>query len=246
MRDAVAEVLEQRARLSGSPAVAVALSVAAHLGLVVVAATAASRQAPDLIKNVVTIRLAAPPQQRGAASIASAPPASVPAVPKPQPAVEEPAPMPEKPPKRTSEGKSLFGRSELQAPATSSPKAPAGPEQRGDEKSIAPSIAPLPGVGKAGVASLEGGPFPYSFYVDRMVNLIGTRWFRPDVGSELITQVYFVINRDGTVRDVKIEKSSGVASFDRAAFRAVVESSPLPPLPAAYTGTYLGVHLTFH
>ena len=28
-------------------------------------------------------------------------------------------------------------------------------------------------------------------------------------------------------------------------YRAVLETSPLPPLPFAYSGTFLGVHLTF-
>jgi TonB family protein len=57
--------------------------------------------------------------------------------------------------------------------------------------------------------------------------------------------VYFAIDRDGTIRDAKIETPSGDGTFDRAALRAVLESSPLPPLPFGYAGTYLGVHLTF-
>jgi outer membrane biosynthesis protein TonB len=32
---------------------------------------------------------------------------------------------------------------------------------------------------------------------------------------------------------------------DRAALRAVVSSSPLPPLPTEYGGSQLGVHLKF-
>ena len=39
--------------------------------------------------------------------------------------------------------------------------------------------------------------------------------------------------------------TSGNGTFDRAALRAVMEASPLPPLPFAYNGTFLGVHLTF-
>ena len=55
----------------------------------------------------------------------------------------------------------------------------------------------------------------------------------------------FVIDRDGALRDAAIESESGNGTFDRAALRAVMESSPLPPLPFGYAGTSLNVHLTF-
>lgn len=77
-----------------------------------------------------------------------------------------------------------------------------------------------------------------------MRTLIGTHWFRPQGGSGTTT-VYFVVDRDGTLRDARNEVSSGNAAFDRAALRAILESSPLPPLPFGYNGTFLGVHLTF-
>ena len=98
--------------------------------------------------------------------------------------------------------------------------------------------------GTSGVTGLEGGDFPYTIYIDRMRNLIGTHWFRPQ-GTTAAATVHFVINRDGSIRDVTLDTSSGNGTFDRAAQRAVVEASPLPPLPFAYSGTYLGVHLTF-
>jgi len=78
-----------------------------------------------------------------------------------------------------------------------------------------------------------------------MKTLIGTHWFRPQIGAGAATTVYFRIDRDGTIRDVRTETSSGNGTFDRGALRAVMEASPLPPLPFAYNGTFLGVHLTF-
>ena len=132
--------------------------------------------------------------------------------------------------------------------------------KKGSEKPPAPTPhappatpAPVPGVasgidipiGAAGVTGLEGGDFPYTIYIDRMKSLIGQRWLRPQVGSGTMATVSFVIDRDGTIRDAKNEISSGNGTFDRAALRAVLEASPLPPLPFAYNGTYLGVHLTF-
>jgi len=57
--------------------------------------------------------------------------------------------------------------------------------------------------------------------------------------------VYFAIDRDGSIRDARVESASGNGLYDRAALRAILESSPLPPLPFGYNGTYLGVHLKF-
>jgi TonB family protein len=101
------------------------------------------------------------------------------------------------------------------------------------------------GVGQAGVTGLEGGDFPYTLYLDRMKTLVGARWIRPQVAAGATTVVYFRIERDGTIRDVSIETGSGNSTFDRAAQRAILETSPLPPLPFGYSGNYLGVHLTF-
>ncbi|HEX3577030.1 MAG TPA: energy transducer TonB, partial [Thermoanaerobaculia bacterium] len=115
-----------------------------------------------------------------------------------------------------------------------------------------PLPTPQPGVvggidipiGSAGVTGIEGD-FPYTIYIDRMKTLIGLRWTRPHDISGVTTTVSFTIERDGTIRDAKSEILSGNGTFDRAALRAVLEASPLPPLPFGYNGTFLGVHLTF-
>ena len=136
---------------------------------------------------------------------------------------------------------SPFGRSEKRG--SENPPAPAPRAAAPTTDANAPSID-VP-VGGAGVAELEGGDFPYTLYIDRMKTLIGNNWLRPEVRGGISTMVYFVINRDGTIREAKTEQSSGNGTFDRAALRAVLEASPLPPLPFGYNGTYLGVHLIF-
>lgn len=42
----------------------------------------------------------------------------------------------------------------------------------------------------------------------------------------------FVMNRDGTVRDVTVEESSGAAVFDQEALDTVRRAQPMPPIPA--------------
>ena len=125
------------------------------------------------------------------------------------------------------------------APATSPVRAG---EVAGAPLSTAPAIN-IP-IGTAGVTSIEGD-FPYTIYIQNMNRLIGQHWARPDVKTGTSTILYFAVDRDGTIHDVKIETPSGNSFYDRAAQRAIVETSPLPPLPFAYSGTFLGVHLTF-
>jgi TonB family protein len=164
--------------------------------------------------------------------VVQTPPAAAPA---PQPPVEQP--KPQKTPPRRAVDKALFGKSTEKATPKTPVAAPAPPSGASVKRDPGPA---------AGIVGLEGGDFPYTIYIDRMLALIGTHWLRPQTQREVLTQVYFVIERDGRVRDVKIEKESGLPSFDRAAYRAVLEASPLPPLPFGYSGTFLGVHLTFH
>jgi TonB family protein len=202
---------------------------------------------------VINMRLAPVPASRAAGRTTAVRTRRPPAAPKATPrTVIPPKPEPETKvkgrvdPVRTAE-KSVFG------------KAPEPATTKTGGRTTAPSTKPaaeepaeeggefaMPGVGSAGVTGLEGGNFPYTMYVDRMTTKIGSSWFRPQVTGELITVVYFVIERNGTLRDVRVERSSGNRTFDRAAYRAVLESSPLPPLPMQYSGTHLGVHLTFH
>src|SRR5256885_4102844 len=123
----------------------------------------------------------------------------------------------------------------------------APPPVRAGEAAGAP-LSPPPAInapiGTAGVTSIEGD-FPYTIYIQNMNRLIGQHWTRPEVKPGTFAIVSFAIDRDGTIRDVKVETPSGNPLYDRSAQRALLETSPLPPLPFAYSGTFLGVHLTF-
>ena len=63
--------------------------------------------------------------------------------------------------------------------------------------------------------------------------------------DETACVVYFRIQRSGQVSDVKVETSSGLPFYDRAATRALFAANPLPPLPPEFRGESLGVHLRF-
>lgn len=240
MRDAVAEVLRERRALVPRRSPSVVLSILVHLAIATAILIGARRDSLEPAARVLNIRLAPPPVTAAPPPVAEEPAAPVVEPPAPAP-VEQPKPekvAESKPPKKPVE-KALFGKSK-QKPS------PSPPSRQTQAASAPPAASPVATGPGTGITGLEGGDFPYTIYIDRMLTLIGNNWLRPPSQREVITQVYFVIERDGRIRDAKVEKESGIASFDRAALRAVLESSPLPPLPFAYSGTYLGVHLTFH
>ncbi|HVR42846.1 MAG TPA: energy transducer TonB [Thermoanaerobaculia bacterium] len=246
MRDAVAEVLAERTgRGALSMRRGLALSLALHALVFVALLAGAHRSTPERV-NVLNIRFApspAPPA-RPPARPAPTPPAALPKANLPEP---PPTPPPARKEAYAPKQESVFGRSDrpVAAPKSAVPSpSPAPPTAAPPAASEA--TPPLPAVGTAGVSGLEGGDFPYTIYVDQMVAKIGSNWFRPQSSGEPLAQVHFIIDRDGRIREVEIRRSSGIPAFDRAARRAVIESSPLPPLPFGYGGTWLGVHLTFH
>ena len=53
----------------------------------------------------------------------------------------------------------------------------------------------------------------------------------------------FAIARDGKIKDLEIQKSSGDDSFDFAATSAVINAGPFPPLPMMYEKDELTVTL---
>jgi TonB family protein len=97
-----------------------------------------------------------------------------------------------------------------------------------------------------GDMALDVADFPFAYYIASMKRKIATYWSVP-AGSRtsLSCRVYFRVDRDGGIQSPAVEESSGSFLFDQAALRAVVESSPLPPLPREFTDNYLGVHFSF-
>ena len=99
------------------------------------------------------------------------------------------------------------------------------------------------GQGPGGV-TLEGvDDFCCRDYIETMAARIKEAWIRVPTRGQVI--VRFVIQRDGTLRDATIFKSSGYAALDTNALRAVVTVGRITPLPAAFPNPTLGIRLTF-
>jgi TonB family protein len=228
MHDVVGEVLAQRKVLDRGAGAGVALSLLLHAAISAAAVFAALRHPAEQSVSMIEIQFAKMPAAAPAAVPAAEAAAATPAPPQPQVVAPVPKAVAKVPPKTVP--LSPFGKS----------------TKKGAEPlSIPATQPPAIEIPVGGTGAIVEGDFPYTIYIDRMKTLIGQHWFRPQATPGITTTVKFVIDRDGTIHDAANEADSGNGTFDRAALRAVIESSPLPPLPFGYSGTYLNVHLTF-
>ncbi|NWF99352.1 MAG: TonB C-terminal domain-containing protein [Thermoanaerobaculaceae bacterium] len=137
------------------------------------------------------------------------------------------------------------------------PKRPTPSTTDRTEKTAPGSPAPAPagaaarGGSPTGVAAVGAGPvddpraFPYQYYLDRLVTLVESNWFRPAAPPGTSCRVRCRISRSGKLLEAGVETTSGNPSFDRAALRALYAGAPFPPLPEAYGGNELTIHLEF-
>ena len=226
METQVADILAQRAKLDSGFAGGVLLSILIHGTMMGLAVYAAVHTPPPKIASALNIKFAPVKPAPAVEPVKAA---------TPTPKIESPKPQPLKPietkkaPEKNTVPLSPFGKS----------------TKKGSENPVVTPPTPAPATDTAPVsAQLEGGDFPYTLYIDRMTTTIGSHFFRPQ-GASVPVVVVFTIDRDGTIRDASVETSSGNGVLDRAALRAVLESSPLGTLPFGYQGTYLRVHLKF-
>jgi TonB family protein len=123
------------------------------------------------------------------------------------------------------------------------PPAPAAPPR--------PAAAAPPPVGQptgvsqgVGALTLNVSDFPYAWYIAAIHRKIRERWD----GYALAGQqpaVVFEIARDGGLRGIRVDKTSGNPYYDQAAVRAVTEANPFPPLPTDFKKAVLTVGLQF-
>lgn len=109
------------------------------------------------------------------------------------------------------------------------------------------------GIGFGGLSSgggggtggyLDVGNFCCPDYLTTMLQLIRQNWDQrqPTPGQALVK---YIIQRDGTITNVELERTSGYVALDMAATRALQVTRRFPPLPAAFDQSELTVHLRF-
>jgi protein TonB len=92
----------------------------------------------------------------------------------------------------------------------------------------------------------EGADFTH--WINHLKTEVYNNWIMPTpalFGMRGHVDLEFTVERDGTVRDVRMLKSSGTPALDRAAQNALVGSRPLP-LPSDYAPQSLLLQVTFY
>ena len=100
----------------------------------------------------------------------------------------------------------------------------------------------------AGPATGVGGTptdLQYVLYEGRMRERIKNAWAWTGADRSLTVIVQFNIAADGQIRNVRTIQSSGDASYDASAERAVRAVNPLEPVPEKYRDAFATVELTF-
>jgi TonB family protein len=85
-------------------------------------------------------------------------------------------------------------------------------------------------------------------YWARVQSIISSQWEPPPVdmaGRTYTMIVKFRLQRDGTIKDVVVQQSSGNAYFDMAGQRAVLRPRVLPVFPAEMADSYKDVEMVF-
>ncbi len=123
---------------------------------------------------------------------------------------------------------------------------PDAPQQaRADTLKAQPSAA----VNLQMAARVDESAFTFDYYLPQIVSRISAAWQQPagisGQGQGPAATIKFRIRRSGAVTELAVEDPSRVALFDMSAQQAVMSAQPLPPLPPAYGGEWLTVHLRF-
>lgn len=96
---------------------------------------------------------------------------------------------------------------------------------------------------------LDAKDFEFYYYLAIIRDKIASNWIPPyasiPAGETKKCIIYFKILRNGLITDSFIEVSCGIEILDQASLRAVIASSPFPPLPQTFSGDSLGVHFGF-
>ena len=241
MIDPVGAELERRAAVvwPWRPALLAALII--HVGAAGAVLLAGRAHRRPLLLPSVQVRLGVvPPSALAPSPPAGAPRSAAAARPAPaRPAARPPAkPARAVSPPRQGAAPKVVPTAPAEPPSDVAGAGPAG---------AAPGSLLAAGGGLALQAGGAGGgePFPYDYYLQRLLAAIEANWYRPPAPDGSRCRVLCRIDRGGRLVESGIESPSGVAAFDRAALRAVYAAAPFPPLPQGFGGSTLTLHLDF-
>jgi periplasmic protein TonB len=98
-----------------------------------------------------------------------------------------------------------------------------------------------------------GGDFAsrYGWYIEAVRRAVNQNWMQNTIDPAVRaarrarTTLTFTIERDGSVKNIRISESSGNRSMDDSAQRALLSIDHFPALPSDYSGRYVDVTFDF-
>jgi outer membrane biosynthesis protein TonB len=257
MREAVSDILVERAQITDGMSRMLLVSLVAHAALAAALVfapgfwtglretpaqpmmiTLGGAEGPDA-GGITTIsarpvqRVAEPDEKPSRpAPPADKPPEMVAPKPEPKPAPRTP-PKPVDKPKEASTSKTPAAGAEIK---TGSAKAETG-------GAAVPFGGLTTGGGGAGGARVEVPNFCCQAYLESVVGMIKRNW-DPRQSIRGKNTIKFVIQRDGTITNVHVDESGGQL-LDLASQRALLYTKRVQPLPAEFTPPTLTVYLVF-
>ena len=84
-----------------------------------------------------------------------------------------------------------------------------------------------------------------AWYVDQLNRTMANNWYKPEVdphtprGAQAF--IFFKIYKDGSVGDVRLDRSSGSPTLDSSCVRAAQRVSAFQPIPRDYRGSFLQI-----
>lgn len=171
---------------------------------------------------------------------------------RPEAAVAAPAPQPQPTPpvpQSPKEGVTVQTEEpkETAPPPQPGPQTATPPAETDEQAAPSGDVAGSAATG-ASVSALEIGGTAFAWYRSSVANALYGNWRRPvvsGIAEPIEVRVAFEIMRDGNVRGLRIEESSGVPTLDRSALRAVSDAMPLPALPSMLSEPYLPASIVF-
>ena len=258
MQEAVSAVLKDRAREADGLSRMLAVSLGAHLALIVgimlmPAEWHSSSTQPDAIMTI-SLGGTVGPETGGMTAIADR---AVQAIAKPDAPRRVETPLAMKAPEMVEPERIAKPRPTPPVPRVEKPvqesrsRTPvAGPEIKSGAARVPTGGAAVPfgglasGGGGTGGVKLDVQNFCCPEYLAQMVQMIKRNWnANQGAGGQPI--VKFTIRRDGMLTNVELNRSSGQAMLDLEARRAVLYTKQIPALPREFTEPQLTVYLTF-
>jgi protein TonB len=162
----------------------------------------------------------------------------VPEPPKPRPSVKRPPPPdPDAISLRAKKDAAKKKQKETQAVRPTPPR-PEPPNQVYSDAGSRASSPLFQVRGSGGVGLAQGNPFGnrFGYYADLVRQRVAAGWRTGQIAASTAppAMVTFTVRRDGTIGNVRVAQSSGNAQLDYSCQRAVIDASPLPPLPAGF------------